>query len=155
MFLYEFFVWLGETAVGRFLNQSTAAFAAIESLHIVALSLIGGVVLVTHFAALGLILRPLAAADVSRTLQPVAYLGLAAVIFSGMLLVAAGPFKYYSNPLFPVKLSLLVAALLSQRQLNRLMTRADASPRFTRAVAVVSLLLWTGVVVTGRWLGLI
>ncbi|MBL8266108.1 DUF6644 family protein [Steroidobacter sp.] len=155
MFLYDFFVWLGETAIGRFLNESTAAFAATESLHIVALSLIGGVILVTHLRALGVTLKPIGAGEVSRTLQPVAYLSLVVVAISGLLLVAAGPFKYYTNPLFPVKLALLVAALISQRWLHRLVTRTDASPSVVRAVAASSLVLWTGVVITGRWLGLI
>lgn len=155
MFLYDFFVWLGETAIGSYLNRSTTAFAATEAVHVVALCLIGGAVLITHLAALGLILRPLAPADVSRNLRPVARVGLVVVIASGLLLVAAGPFKYYTNPLFPVKLGLLVAALASRGWLDRLLTRADASVCATRAVAISSLLLWSGVVIAGRWLGLI
>lgn len=155
MFLYDFFVWLGETAIGRYLNQSTAAFAATESLHIVALSLVGGAVLVTHLAALGFALKPLAPATIVRNLQPVASLGLVLVTFSGLLLVAAGPFKYYTNPLFPVKLVLLAAALATHTWLTRRLARVDTASGATRALAVTSLLLWAGVVVAGRWLGLI
>lgn len=155
MLLYDLFVWLGATPAGAYLNQSTAAFAATESLHIIALSLVGGVVLITHLAALGLILKPLAAADASRNLRTVAHVGLVFVIISGLLLVAAGPFKYYTNPLFPVKLVLLGAALATRSWLDRLLTRADASLLATRSLATASLLLWTSVVITGRWLGLI
>jgi hypothetical protein len=155
MLLYDFFDWLGATPVGAYLNQSTAAFAATESLHIIALSLIGAVVLITHLAALGLMLNPLAAADVSRNLRPVAHVGLVVVVVSGLLLVAAGPFKYYTNPLFPVKLMLFGAALVSWTWLDRLLTRADASLLATRCLAAASLLLWTSVVIAGRWLGLI
>lgn len=155
MFLYDFFVWLGETAIGQYLNQSTAAFAATESLHIVALSLVGGAVLITHLTALGFALKPVAPATVIRNLQPVTHLGLVLVVVSGLLLVAAGPFKYYTNPLFPVKVVLLVAALATHHWLIRLLSRGSASPRGVRTLALVSLLLWTGVVITGRWLGLI
>lgn len=155
MFLYDFFVWLGETSVGSYLNQSTAAFAATESLHIIALSMVGGAVLITHLSALGLTLKPLAPATIVRNLQPVAYLGLVLVAISGLLLVAAGPFKYYTNPLFPVKLVLLVAALASHIWLTRRLARGDGSSGVTRALALTSLLLWTGVVIAGRWLGLI
>ena len=155
MFLYDFFVWLGETAIGRYLNQSTAAFAATESLHIIALSLVGGAVLITHLAALGLTLKPLAPATIVRNLQPLAYLGLVLVTISGLLLLAAGPFKYYTNPLFPVKLALLAAALAAHTWLIRRLARGDGAPIATRALALTSLLLWTGVVVAGRWLGLI
>ncbi|MFC4313931.1 DUF6644 family protein [Steroidobacter flavus] len=159
MFLYDFFVWLGETAIGSYLNQSTAAFAATESLHIIALSMVGGAVLITHLSALGLTLRSLPPATVVRNLQPVAYLGLALVTVSGLLLVAAGPFKYYTNPLFPVKLGLLAAALASHTWLTRRLAsglaHASAATIVTRALALASLLLWTGVVIAGRWLGLI
>lgn len=155
MFLYDFFVWLGDTAIGSYLNRSTTAFAATESLHIIALSLVGGAVLITHLAALGLALRPLSPATVVRNLQPIAYIGLVFVTLSGLLLVAAGPFKYYTNPLFPVKLVLLVAALVTYTWLTRRLARGDGTSGATRAVALTSLLLWTGVVVAGRWLGLI
>lgn len=155
MFLYNLFVWLGETAVGSYLNQSTAAFAATQSLHIIALSLIGGAILISHLAALGLLLRPLAPNIVARNLQPVVYVGLMLVVISGVLLVAAGPLKYYTNPLFPLKLALLVAALVANYSLTRLLSRGQAAATATRAAALTSLLLWSGVVVTGRWLGLI
>jgi hypothetical protein len=155
MFLYDFFVWLGETAIGQYLNQSTAAFAATESLHIIALSLVGGAVLVTQLSALGLTLKPLAPATIVRNLQPVAYIGLGFVTISGLLLVAAGPFKYYTNPLFPVKLVLLVAALVAHTWLTRRLARDGSASNATRVLAAASLLLWAGVVVAGRWLGLI
>lgn len=155
MFLYDFFVWLGETTIGQYLNQSTSAFAATESLHILALSLVGGAVLVTHLSALGLALKPLTPATIVRNLQPVASIGLVFVTISGLLLVAAGPFKYYTNPLFPVKLVLLVVALAGHTWLTRRLQRAEDTSMKTRVLAATSLLLWIGVVVAGRWLGLI
>ncbi|WP_116809798.1 DUF6644 family protein [Steroidobacter cummioxidans] len=155
MFLYDFFVWLGETTIGSYLNQSTAAFAATESVHIIALSVVGGAVLITHLAALGLTLKPLAPATIVCNLQPVASIGLVIVTLSGLLLVAAGPFKYYTNPLFPVKLVLLVAALAAHTWLTRRLAHGDGTSGAIRALAFTSLLLWTGVVIAGRWLGLI
>lgn len=155
MLLYDFFVWLGETAIGQFLKRSTAAFATTESLHIIALSLVGGAVLISHLAALGLILKPISPATIVRNLQPVAHAGLVFVTITGLLLVAAGPFKYYTNPLFPVKLVLLVAALVWHTWLTRRLARGTSGQVATRALALTSLVLWTGVVVAGRWLGLI
>lgn len=155
MFLYDFFVWLGQTSIGSYLSQSTAAFAATESLHIIALSLVGGAVLITHLFALGLALKPLPPAAIVRNLQPLTSIGLVFVTVSGLLLVAAGPFKYYTNPLFPVKLVLLVAALGTHFWLARRLVRGESASGSTRALAFTSLVLWTGVVVAGRWLGLI
>jgi hypothetical protein len=154
MFLYDFFVWLGTTTVGSSLSQSTAAFASAEALHIVALSLLGGSVLITNLSTLGVVLKPVSPADVARNLQPVIFPSLVLVAVSGALLVSAGPYKYYTNPLFPLKLLTLVAALSSQWWLQRRLKQQGADG-ISRAVAAAGLLLWLTVVIAGRWLGLI
>ena len=53
----EIFMWLGRTSAGVALQQSTAAFAATEAVHIVALSLVGGAILVTDLTVLGAVLK--------------------------------------------------------------------------------------------------
>jgi hypothetical protein len=126
----QLFVWLGTTGVGQFLAGSTAGFATIESVHIVALAVI----------------------DQLR----VPFIGsLALVAISGVLLVAAGPYKYYTNPLFPLKLVLLAAAIGVHFVLQKRLRSRGSVDGLARALAAGSLLLWSGVVISGRWLGLI
>ena len=149
------FKWLGETAPGVFLAQSTAAFAATESVHIVALALVGGTILVVDLAVLGTLLKTTSVSVVMRQLR-VLYVGaLILVALSGVLLVAAGPYKYLTNPLFPLKLAMLAVALVLQWTLARRLRRRQKIDGTARALAATSLLLWSGVVVAGRWLGLI
>jgi hypothetical protein len=151
----EIFMWLGRTGPGVALQQSTAAFAATEAVHIIALSLVGGTILATDLTALGAVLKTTVPHSVFRQLRALYLWGLMLVAASGVLLVAAGPYKYYTNPLFPVKLALLVIAVVLQAVLSqRLKTRASAD-RAARRLAAASLLLWTSVVIAGRWLGLI
>ena len=151
----QLFIWLGNTAIGTYLAGSTAAFAATEALHIIALSLVGGAILVADLTVLGVVLKTSRAEGVLLQLQTLFYAGLGFVAVSGVLLVAAGPYKYYTNPLFPLKLGLLVLALICQGLLQRKL-RAQAGPgRAAKVLAGTSLVLWTGVVITGRWLGLI
>ena len=64
--------------------------------------------------------------------------------------MAAGPYKYYTNPLFPVKLALLVIAVVLQAILSRRLKRQPSVDRAARGLAVTSLLLWTAVVIAGR-----
>ena len=149
------FMWLGKTAPGMFLAQSTAAFAATEAVHIVALSLVGGTILVVDLAVLGTLLKTTSVPVVVRQLR-VLYVGaLILVALSGLLLVAAGPYKYLTNPLFPLKLALLAIALVLQWILARRLRRREKPDRTARALAAMSLVLWSCVVVAGRWLGLI
>ena len=149
------FIWLGQTAPGVFLAHSTIAFAATESAHILALSLVGGAVLVSDLVVLGVVLRAAQVSVVVSQLSVLYVSALVLVVISGVLLVAAGPYKYYSNPLFPLKLALLVAAAILQSTLTRRLKQRDAVDRPARVLAVTSLALWTGVVIAGRWLGLI
>lgn len=53
------------------------------------------------------------------------------------MLVSAGPFKYYTNPLFPVKLSLLALALVSQWWLHRRLARSTAIDNPTRWLGLI------------------
>lgn len=151
----EAFMWLGRTAPGVAIQQSTAAFAATEAVHILALSLVGGIVLVTDLAVLGVVLKSTEPQSVGRQLRPFYLSGLILVAISGLLLVAAGPYKYYTNPLFPVKLALLVIAAALQAVLNGRLKRRLSTDATARALAGASLVTWTAVVIAGRWLGLI
>ena len=157
MSIEDAFNWLGATAPGVYLRQSTAAFAATESLHLLSLAVVGGVVLIVDLAALRLVLRGAAVADTVRSLRPVFRGALGMVVVSGVLLVAAGPIKYLSNPLFPVKLGLLALAVTLQAWLQRGLAGAssEAADGGWRTLAAASLFLWTAVIVAGRWLGLI
>jgi len=145
------FMWLGRTSVGTALQQSTAGFAATEALHILALSVVGGSILVANLTVLGRVLKTTAPETVFRQLQPFYRGALVLVAISGMMLVAAGPYKYYTNPLFPLKLGLLVVAVT----LHAILSRRLNTQSVARRLAIASLVVWTSVVITGRWLGLI
>lgn len=149
------FVWLGDTAVGQYLASSTAAFATVESLHIVALAVIGGVILAANLTVLGWILRGSEASAVFDQLRGLFFGSLVVVALSGVLLVAAGPYKYYTNPLFPLKLLVLAMALGIHFVLQKRLRTRHKVDTGARALAFSSLFLWSGVVITGRWLGLI
>jgi hypothetical protein len=151
----KLFAWLGNTSAGQFLAGSTAGFAAMESVHIVALAVIGGVILAANLSVLGLVLR---GSNVSAVLSQLRWLfngSLVVVAISGVLLVAAGPYKYYTNPLFPLKLFLLAVAIGVHVGLQRRVKSRESTDGVARVLAATSLLLWSGVVVAGRWLGLI
>lgn len=82
--------------------------------------------------------------------------GLATAILSGTLIFLTGPVRYYANELFQLKMELLIVAVLFQASLFRVVSRRAAeNPLAGKAVAVVSLLLWFGVGISGRIIGFI
>lgn len=146
--------WLADTFFARAVGDSVATFAAVEGLHIVALAVLGGSVLVANLAGAGALVPAESALRVERGLRVPMWSGLAAAALTGFLLFATSPEKYLTNPLFTVKLVLLGAALAVQFIRGRRVLRAGAN-NGTRALAIAALVLWLGVVTAGRWIGLI
>jgi hypothetical protein len=154
MSLLDAFLWLGETPPGQFLKTSTFAFSMVESSHLLGLALLGGTVLAADLGALRVIFRSTPAVTVADGVSRAFWTALALVAVSGVLLVAAGPYKYYTNPLFPVKLALLVVALALQVGVLTTLRRGGAEG-LSRGLAGASLVFWLSTLVAGRWLGLI
>lgn len=145
------------STLGQALRRSTWTFAIVEVVHLLALAVLGGVVLVTVAAALGLgrARRPVAATVLG--LRPVFLGGLVTLLVSGALLVGTNPMKYYFNDAFRAKMLLLVLALAATFWLAQQAGHArERGPLVAlRIAAAVSLILWVGVALGGRLIGLL
>lgn len=157
MSLEDAFIWLGDTPPGVFLAESTPAFAIVQSLHILAFGLLGGAILALDLAALRIVFRKSTLAQTGRSLLPVFIASLATAAATGLLLVAAGPLKYYTNPLFAWKLATLAIALLVHLALYPILSAKVGARAGVMAalLGIVSLVLWFVVAILGRWIGLI
>ena len=69
MNLFPFFQWCEATSLGTAIRESTWAFAVIESVHLLALSVIGGAVLLVDLRLLGFGLRAPARSTISRAMR--------------------------------------------------------------------------------------
>jgi hypothetical protein len=103
--------------------------------------------------------RALPASAMARHHLPWARAALLLVVPSGLLMFVAHATEFASNPAFRVKLILLAAAGLNALVFHRGAFRTvtgwesdTAVPRTARAAAVVSLVLWVGVITAGRLL---
>jgi hypothetical protein len=154
--LYPFFEWCEASTIGNGIRNSLWAFAAIESVHLLALAAIGGAVLMVDMRLLGLGLRRQPIAEVARNAYPWFVGSLIVMIVTGVALFLSEAVKcYYSTP-FWVKMSSLALAITFSFTVRRKVTLADESrvrPIWHKVVAIVSLLLWFGVGAGGRWIG--
>lgn len=158
MTVLDAFLWLGSTRPGALLRQSTLLFGLTEAAHVTALALVGGSALIVNLSAVGVLLRAIPTRRIWRSVQPIMLLSLASGIVTGVLLVSSGPLKYYTNPVFFIKLALLLAAVVVHFTLYARVTRADADVRgqtVWRVSAGLSLSLWLSVILAGRIIGLI
>ena len=153
MSLLTLFEALGNSTPGLFLRHSTLAFALTETVHLLALSLLGGIVAAVGLSSAGIVIRPDWARDLADALRRLFFVALVVVVLSGVGLVAAGPYKYYTNPVFWVKLTLLGVAFIAYLLLDRRLKGASSTGLLFSGIGVVA--LWLSVAIAGRAIGLI
>jgi len=177
-----FFTWLESTAFSVWMRESPSVFAfpIILAVHTIGLGLLAGINAALDLRLLGVAARiPLAE---FRRFWPLLWVGLWLNVTSGLALIAAYPTKALTNPIFYIKLGLIVVALAILRRVRTLLTPAEsmpvtvpgvqrqslqtasqvslaaasapAIPTVARAktLAVASLLCWAGAIASGRFL---
>jgi hypothetical protein len=146
---------LSETSLSMALTDSEWAFPAIESTHVIALTLVVGSIAVVDLRLLGLAAKNRDAKQLIASVLPLTWAAFALAALTGTLLFIANPISYSANIFFLVKLSLLLVAcgnmllfhFFTQKQLSR---EGALGPRLSGAA---SLGLWIAIVAAGRWIG--
>jgi len=154
--LLPFFRWVETTTMGQAIAMSPWAFAVIESMHLLALGVIGGAVLMLDLRLLGLGLRDQPVERVARDAHPWLVSSLIVMLVTGVLLFSSEPIKcYYSIPFWVKMWSLLFAMIFAftVRRQVALAGEGRVKPVWLKVVAIVSLTLWFGVGAGGRWIG--
>lgn len=157
--ILSLFQWIERSALGVAVNESLYAFALIEAVHLISLAVIGGAVLIVDMRMLGLGLTRVPVAQVARTAYPWLVGSLIGIIATGLPLFASlAASKYYVNEAFWYKMYFLGAAIVftfAIRQRVAMSDDATATSGLAKAVALVSLVLWSGVGIMGRAIGFI
>jgi hypothetical protein len=133
-------------------------FALIEMVHLLALALLGGSVLIVDLRLLGIALKGESARLIGRDLSRVLIASLIAMILTGVALLSEEAGKCYYSPAFRWKMALLAAAVLFYFTVHRralLRTDNGAPTLWSRTAALISLTLWLGVGIAGRAIGLL
>jgi hypothetical protein len=143
----SFLTRLQDTDLFSHIRGSAYAYPVILSLHMVALALFGGMILVTDLRLLGLGMRSYSVSEVVNGLRGPKRFGFIVAAASGVLMFGSKAGQYSSNPWFWTKMALLaliaVNYLIFRRGIYRDAVRA-------KLAAGISLLLWTGVACAGR-----
>jgi len=155
MTFQDFAIWLSESRLSIALTDSQLAFPALESLHVIALTLVVGSIAVVDLRLLGLASRKRDASELIGSILPITWIAFGFAALTGLLLFAANPISYSANFFFLGKLGLLAVAGLNMVLFHvfahrHLATQGALAPRLSGAA---SLTLWITVVTFGRWIG--
>ena len=142
----------------RLLSEVPGFPPIIQTVHLLGITAIMGSVVMIDLKVLGLAIPSQSTPDVIRRLMPWTWCALPILAVSGLVFVFARPQRYFVNPVFGTKFALLVPALILAAALQVMSARnpglwkePGAARVSARAIAAVSLLLWIGVVLAGRW----
>jgi len=153
--------WLQQTSLAVQIRDSLFAFPLLEAVHVIGLAIVFGTVAIVDLRLLGLasLDRPfgrLAGDTLKWTLG-----GFIVAAATGTLMFITNATVYFHNVYFRAKIVLLVLAALNalafELTARRTVAEWDAAPAspppLARAVASLSLVIWIGVIVTGRMIG--
>ena len=155
MDLLPVFEWLEATAIGTAVRESLWLFPVIEAVHLLALALLGGTILVVDLRLLGFGLRGQSAASLAANAHPWLVGSLATMIATGVPMLLSEAIKCYYSPPFWYKMLFLVLATLYTFTVRKRVAAANATkvgPVWGRLTALVSLGLWFSVGFSGRWI---
>jgi hypothetical protein len=154
---FGLFNWIEHTSYGTMIRDSIWQFAAIEAVHLLALAVIGGAVLIVDLRLLGWTLRRQPVKQIARDAEPFLLGSLFMMLLTGYLLMASlAASKYYVNFAFQLKMLFLLLAIVFTFTVRRWLIYKDdteINPAVAKIVAIVSVLLWSGVGIMGRGIG--
>jgi hypothetical protein len=151
---------LEDSGLASSLRGSLYYFPFIESVHVMALALVFGSILVVDLRALGIASTHRAFTRLSTELLKITWGAFAVSALTGSLMFVTNARVYAHNTAFQVKMVLLALAGLNMALFHLTAGRSVASwdqsptaPKAGRITAGASLALWLGIILAGRVIG--
>jgi hypothetical protein len=160
MDLAIFFNDLQNSPIAVFVNTAGATYPIVEALHVIALSLVFGTILIVDLRLLGFASMSRPFTRVAHDLLRVTWAGFVLAVITGVLLFLPNAGSLYLNTPFQIKMVLLVLAGLNMFVFELITARnvgtwdlTSPPPNSARIAGILSISLWTAVIVFGRLIG--
>ena len=149
--------WIESTGLSTAIREGGLPYPIIGGLHLLSIALFGGALLATDLRLLGWGMRRRKVSDVWRQFRPWKRLGFVVVVVTGFLLTWSEPTRLWGSPAFWIKMALFalvgVHALVFRPGVYANPENLDvAIGSRARLAAALSLILWTGLIVSGRFI---
>ena len=153
---FTFFEWMETTWFGVIGKTWGAAFAFVQTIHLLSLALLGGAVLVAEGRVLGFLLTDISTRIVIDRCHVLLVWALVILISTGVFMACGVALKVYYLPVFWYKMLALGAGILFHFCVRRPLFKFDLekiNPMVVKMTALSSILVWFMVAATGRWIG--
>ena len=156
--LTPFTTWLAETPVSIMIGNVHWITPTVQCVHILGIAVVMSSILMMDLRLLGLVGRDDAIQLSSRRYLPWVWWTLLVLLCSGAVLIVGEPRRSLQNPVFLLKMGLLLGAS-TLTAITQFPFGQDSgfwqAPRrryAAKALALASLALWVGIVLAGRWI---
>jgi hypothetical protein len=151
--------WLEGLSFPTAVRESAWLFPAIETVHVFALVLVVGSIITVDLRLLGFTNRDRPFTQLAKEMLPWTWVCFVIAALAGLMMFSSKATVYFSNIPFRIKMVCLLLAGINMMVFHwvgmREVVAWDTSvpPRHARVAGGTSLLLWTLIVATGRWIG--
>jgi hypothetical protein len=158
--LERIFHWLESWPISVAVRESAWVFPAIESVHVIAITLVVGSILIVDLRVLGWASRDERVTHIAGSILPWTWGVFCVAVISGFSLFAAKAHTYFANFNFEAKMVLMAMAFLNMLVFHLIPYRSvrcwdieRPAPFLAKFACAVSVTLWVLIVAMGRWIG--
>lgn len=152
--------WLTNTPLSKTLQDQAWVVPTSQSIHILAVSIVFGSACMINLRLLGVGRSGRSVSQLSATLVPWMWRGLAVLLATGIVQTVAEPVRQFVTPMFWAKMTMIIIVatmtVLYAKAVRRNAPAWDAAasrPAQAKAFAILSTLLWLAIIVCGRFIG--
>lgn len=126
----------------------------IQTFHIVSVAIVMASAVLINLRVLGIAVRGQQINELQQRMAPWFWSALVVLPVSGLVFVCARPLRYFSNPVFGIKMACLLMAVVSVIFIFRFIKSHSLLERPSfgfKCLNLFSLTLWITIVLAGRW----
>jgi len=157
--LDRFCEWLKVTPFSVALQSAAWAVPLVQTIHILAIGAVIGSGLMIALRTLGWVAPDQTLASTNLRFLRVIWWSLPVLLLTGLLMISAEPARSLENPAFLLKMALLLISIAVNfgyqsplRKNPEFWEVSRTRRRLSQLLAFTSLLLWVGVIFSGRWI---
>lgn len=159
--MLDFAAWLEATPLSITIQTKGWVIPLVQSIHILMIGIVFVSILMIALRVLGKVRMDQAFAEVWNRFSPWMWTALVVMVLTGIVLVIGEPLRQFASLSFWLKMTLLAIGVVSAVVFGRALRSAATvpglpvgdEPQFstgTRAVAIVTVVLWLAIIFLGR-----
>ncbi|MEO2196718.1 MAG: DUF6644 family protein [bacterium] len=156
--LQPFFQWMGGLPFSQFFLESVWPTPIIQCIHLIAVSVFAGALLIVDLRLLGRGLTSSSIPKLAAAAQPWLVWSFVVLFLSGMPQMMSTALKEYYSPFFWWKMEMVALGLIVTFVVRKVIASKEEGhfgPVWPKVVGITSISLWTSVTIGARLIGLL